>query len=219
MTFSTLPCTCRALMSVPHSDSPAYNCSSLPRLPFISKAANSKLFSSQTCPDWLERRSQSQPATSAAKQGTWHTQERQQCVLCAPFPEHHLLQQFHLSLLCCCLVPPGWASLGLAGVISDLMATGPPYRPWQRDTCHSTLLYWGMPSKSGRRSGRINLLLHLGSMSILAGFTHSSNPCHNKSDIYKTPHICTNLQKENCNSAHSLKKYPVQLQLFLKIPA
>lgn len=41
------------------------------------------------------------------------------------------------------------------------------------------------PSISRSRSCRIKLLPHLGCMFILAGFTHSSNICHNKTDIYK----------------------------------
>lgn len=71
--FSTLPCTCKVPMSVPQSDSPANNCFPLLHLLFIRKAANYKLFSFKTCPDWLERRILSNPDTSAAQQGTWHS--------------------------------------------------------------------------------------------------------------------------------------------------
>lgn len=171
-------------MSVPQSDSPADNCSSLSRLLFSRRAANYKLFS---LPKLVLIGLEGDPRASLphllhnkAPDGLL---ERTVAVCCV----------FHFLNTKCSISSPllllgsltAWAALLLTGVISDLIATGPLYRPWQRDICHSILLYSGMPSKSRSRSGRIKLLLHLGSMSILAAFTHSSNLCHNKTDIYK----------------------------------
>lgn len=100
-------------------------------------------------------------------------------MLYVPFPKHQLLHQFYLSLLLCCRVPRGLAGLAPGRCCFRINS----HRTMTEGYLSSTLLHWGMPSKSRSRSGRIELLLHLGSTSILAGFTHSSNLCHNKMDI------------------------------------
>lgn len=116
--FSTLPCTCSVLMSVPQSDSPADNCSSLSHLLFIRKAANYKLFSLFWNLSWLAWKEIPEPACHIYCT-TRHltTLLKRTIVVCCVF--HFLNTKCSNSSTSVFSSAAAWVSHGLGSLASD----------------------------------------------------------------------------------------------------